>query len=193
MNKKYIVRLEPQEREELLNLVSKGKAAARKLTHARILLQSDVSEGGSSRTDEQIAAALGVTTRTVEHVRQRCVEEGLEAALERKKREGSPTPRILDGAKEAKLVALCCSEAPKGRKRWTLRLLADRLVELNIVESISRDTVRRGMKKKRAQTLAQKDVLYPTGTQRRVRLRYGKRAGRIPPALRRETAGRVHG
>jgi transposase len=193
MNKKHVVRLEPQEREELQRLVSRGKAAARKLTHARILLQSDVAEGGPGRTDVQIAEALGVTTRTVEHVRQRCVEEGLEAALERKKREGSPTPRILDGAKEAKLVALCCSEAPKGRKRWTLRLLADRLVELNIVESISPYTVHRVMKKKRAQALAQKDVVHSTRAERRVRMRHGKRAGCVPSALRRETAGGVHG
>lgn len=193
MNKKHVVRLESQEREELQKLVSKGKAAARKLTHAHILLQSDVAEGRPGRTDEQIAEALGVTTRTVEHVRRRCVEEGLETALERKKREGSPTPRILDGAKEAKLVALCCSEAPKGRKRWTLRLLADRLVELNIVESISRYTVHRVMKKKRAQALAQKDVVHSTRAERRVRMRHGKRAGCLPSALRREPAGGVHG
>jgi transposase len=147
MNKEYVVRLEPQEREELQKLVSTGKAAARKLTHARILLQSDVSESGTGWKDEQIATALGVTTRTIQHVRQRCVEEGLEAALERKKREGSPTPRILDGEKEARLVAICCSEPPKGRTRWTLKLLSDRLVELEVVESISRDTVGRTLKK----------------------------------------------
>ena len=144
---KYVVRLEPQERESLQKLVSKGKAAARKLTHARILLQSDVSEVGPGWVDEQIATALSVTTRTVEHVRQRCVEQGLEAALERRKRETSPTPRILDGAKEAKLIAICCSEPPEGRTRWTLNLLSDRLVELNVVESISRYTVRRTLKK----------------------------------------------
>jgi transposase len=147
MNKEYVVRLEPQEREELQKLVSTGKAAARKLTHARILLQSDESESGTGWKDEQIATALGVTTRTIQHVRQRCVEEGLEAALERKKREGSPTPRILDGEKEARLVAICCSEPPKGRTRWTLKLLSDRLVELEVVESISRDTVGRTLKK----------------------------------------------
>ena len=147
MNKEYVVRLGPQEREELQKLVSTGKAAARKLTHARILLQSDVSKSGTGWKDEQIATALGVTTRTIQHVRQRCVEEGLEAALERKKREGSPTPRILDGEKEVRLVAICCSEPPKGRTHWTLKLLSDRLVELEVVESISRDTVGRTLKK----------------------------------------------
>lgn len=148
MNRRYIVRLEPREREDLHKLVSKGKGAARKLTHARILLKADVSEGDPGWTDQRIAEAFGVTTRTVEHVRQRCVEQGLEAALERKRREQGPTPPILDGAKEAKLVAVCCSKPPQGRRRWTLRLLADRLVELNIVQSISPDTVGRVLKKK---------------------------------------------
>lgn len=148
MDKKYVVRLESQEREDLQKLVSKkGKVAAQKLTHARILLQADVSEAGPGWTDEQISQALGVTSQTAANVRQRCVEKGLEAALERKKREGSPTPRILDGAKEARLVAICCSPAPEGRKRWSLNLLADRLVELDVVESISRDTVARTLKK----------------------------------------------
>jgi hypothetical protein len=148
MNKKSVVRLEPQEREGLQKLVSKGKAAARKLTHARILLASDVSEeAGPGWMDERISTALGVTTRTVEHVRQPCVEEGLDAALGRKKRETGPRERILDGEKEARLVAICCSEPPKGRTRWTLKLLADRLVELEIVESISPNTVLRTLKK----------------------------------------------
>lgn len=147
MNKKYIVRLEPSEREQLQKLVSTGQGAARKLAHARILLQADVSEAGPSWKDEQIASALGVTTRTIEHVRQRCVEQGLEAALERKKQECASTPRILDGQKEAKLVAICCSKPPAGQTRWTLTLLADRLVELEIVESVSRDTVRRTLQK----------------------------------------------
>jgi transposase len=147
MNKKYIVRLEPREREQLQSLVSTGKGAARKLTHARILLQADLSKQGPGWTDKQIAQALGVTTRSIEHVRQRCVEQGLEAALERKEREFPATPKILDGRKEAKLVAICCSKPPVGFARWTLKLLADRLVELEIVESISRDTVRRTLQK----------------------------------------------
>ena len=139
--------MEPQEREDLHKLASNGKGAARKLTHARILLKADVSEGNPGWTDERIAEALGVTRQTVEHVRQRCVEQGLEAALERKKREHGPTPPILEGAKEARLVAVSCSKPPQGRRRWTLHLLADRLVELRVVESISPDTVRRALKK----------------------------------------------
>lgn len=193
MNKKYIVRLEPQEREDLGKLVSRGKGAARKLTHARILLQADVSEDGPGWTDERIAEALRVTTRTVEHVRQRCVEQGLQAALECKKRVQPATPPILDGAKEAKLVAICCSKPPRGRRRWTLRLLADRLVELNIVESISPDTVRRTLKKKRTEALAQADVVHSAGAERGVRLRHGERAGSVPSALRRQSSRGVHG
>jgi transposase len=193
MTKKYIVRLEPREREDLHKLVSKGKGAARKLTHARILLKADDSEGRPGWTDERIAEALGVTRQTVEHVRQRCVEQGLEAALERKKREHGPTLPILDGAKEAKLVAICCSKPPPGRRRWTLHLLADRLVELNIVESISPDTVRRALKKKRAEAVAQADVVHSAGAERRVRLRHGKRTGGVPSSVRRQSSCSVHG
>jgi len=146
MNKKYVVRLDPHERERLGKLVSVGKAAARKLTHARILLQTDVSADGPGWTDEQVSDALGVTTRTVENVRRRCVEEGLDSALGRKK-SCRVYERKLDGTGEAHLVALCCSEPPKGRRRWTLQLLGDRLVALDIVESISYETVRRTLKK----------------------------------------------
>jgi transposase len=112
-----------------------------------VLLQADQSKTGPGWTDERIAEGLGVTTRSVERIRRRFVEEGLASALERKKQRRPSTPRRLDGAKEAKLTALCCSKAPNGRRRWTLRLLADRLVELNIVESISYETVRRTLKK----------------------------------------------
>ena len=129
MAKKYVVRLEAQEREDWQKLVSRGKGAARKLTHARILLQGDVSEGGPSWSDGRIAEALGVTARTVEPVRQRWVEQGLEAALEGKKREQGPTPPILDGAKEAKLVAVCCSKPPRGLGEGEHVLLGDRLAE----------------------------------------------------------------
>ena len=145
MNKTYIVRLTDQEREELTALVSKGKGAARKLTHARVLLKADAD--GPGWTDERIAEALDVGRRTVENIRKRWVEEGFEAALNRKKRCRPPREKILDGEKEAKLIAIACEHPPKGRKRWTLSLLADQLVELEIVESISYETVRRTLKK----------------------------------------------
>ena len=146
-NKRYVVRLERSERERLQRMVSVGKGAARKLTHARVLLQADQSTEGPGWTDERIAEGLSVTTRTIEQIRQRFVEEGLESALERKKRCRPAVEPLLDGAKEARLVAVSCSKPPEGRRRWTLRLLADRLVELNIVDSISYETVRRTLKK----------------------------------------------
>ena len=145
--KRYVVRLEPDERVRLERLVSAGKGAAAKLTHARVLLQADQSPAGCGWTDARISEGLGVTTRTVEHIRQRFVEEGLEAALVRKPQCRPSRERLLDGAKEAKLTALCCSKAPNGRKRWTLQMLADRLVELKIVDSISYETVRRTLQK----------------------------------------------
>ncbi len=145
-NKRYVVRLEAEERAGLQRLVSVGQGAARKLTRARILLQADESDAGPAWTDERIAEGLGVVVRTVEHVRRQLVEEGLEAALERR-RPRREYERRLDGAGEAKLVAVCCSKPPDGRRRWTLRLLADRLVELKVVDSISYETVRRTLQK----------------------------------------------
>src|SRR4051794_16634694 len=125
--KRYRVTLTAQEREALGRMISRGKAAARRLAHARVLLQADASEGGPDWTDTRIAEVVRVSVRTIERVRQRFVENGLEAAL-------LPQPsrrvyaRKLDGAQEAKLVALACSEPPEGKKRWTLRLLAERMV-----------------------------------------------------------------
>ena len=147
LNKRYVVELELEERARLERMVSVGKRAAAKLTHARVLLQADQSAAGPAWTDARIAEGLGVTTRTVENIRRRFVEQGLQAALERKKQCRPSRERLLDGAKEAKLTAICCSKAPNGRRRWTLQLLADRLVELNIVDSISYETVRRTLKK----------------------------------------------
>ncbi len=147
MNKKYIVRLSREERSELLTMIRVGKAAAHKLLWARILLKVDMGKGRAWLSDEEAAEALETSRRTVERVRRRLVEEGLEAALTRKKRETPPRQPILDGASEAQLVALCCSEPPRGRARWTLRLLADKLVELEVVQWISKDTVSRRLKK----------------------------------------------
>ena len=146
MVKRYRVRLGEEEQEELMALVSKGRAAAYKQTHARILLLSDENQAGGGMKDEEIVRALKVSIATVERVRRRGVEEGLEAALERK-RQLNRRPRRLDGQGEAHLVALACSQPPEGRVSWTLKLLADRLVEREIVESISTETVRQTLKK----------------------------------------------
>jgi transposase len=145
--KKYKVTLTAEERQQLRDLIAAGKAAAPKLTHARILLKADAADGGPSWPDERIAEAVEVSVATVERLRQRFVEQGLEAALGRKKQDRPSRPRKLDGRAEARLIALACSAPPEGRKEWTLRLLADRLVELDIVDTICHETVRRVLKK----------------------------------------------
>ena len=144
---KYVVRLTEEERKSLKELTVKGRTQAYRIKHAHILLKTDAD--GPNWTDERIAEAISVHVNTVRNVRQRFVEEGLEAALGRKKPELPPRERILDGEKEARLIALGCSAPPKGRARWTLRLLADKLVELEIVDQISHETVRQGLKKTR--------------------------------------------
>ena len=148
MVKKYHVTLTPEERAELGAMVAAGKAAARKLAHARVLLKVDEAEGGPGWDDAAAAEAVEVGAATVARVRQRFVEEGLEAALSPR-----PTSRVyarkLDGENEARLVTLACSAPPDGRNRWTLALLADRLVALGHVEDgrLSYETVRRCLKK----------------------------------------------
>lgn len=148
MRKIYRVTLTEAERKQLLDLIGKGKSSARRQAHARVLLQADESEDGLSRSDAEIHDALGVAVSTIERVRQRFVEGGLEPALDRK-----PSirqyERILDGAAEAHLIALACSEPPDARACWTLQLLADRMVILGHCESIGRETVRRTLKKMR--------------------------------------------
>src|SRR5512143_704476 len=183
--KRYKVTLDAQERQDLHDLIAAGQAAARKLTHARILLKADAAEGGPAWPDHQIADALEVSVATVERVRQRFVEEGLDAALDRKRRERPAREVKLDGRAEARLIALACSAPPEGRAVWTMRLLADKLVELEVVDSISDETVRLALKK-RDQALAEGAMVHPAGGRRRVRLRDGGRAGSLPPALRRE-------
>ena len=146
MEKRYRVTLRELERENLRKLVRVGKAAARKLVRARILLLADQSEGGSSKSDPAIVESLGCGRASVERVRKRFVEEGLDAVL-------NPPPssrvyeRKMDGKAEAHLIALACSAAPEGCSRWTLRLLSDQMVALEQVESISFETVRRTLKK----------------------------------------------
>jgi transposase len=148
--KRYKVTLEVEERQNLHDLIAAGRSAARKLVHARILLKADAAEGGPAWPDWQIADALEVSVATVERVRQRFVERGLDAALDRKPRERPPRERKLDGRAEARLIALACSAPPEGRAIWTMQLLADRLVELEVVDSISDETVRLALKKTRS-------------------------------------------
>ena len=158
--------------------MSKGRAAAYKQTHARILLLSNEGRGGGTLKDEEIGRSLQVGTATVERVRRRCVEEGVEAALGRKE-QLNRRQRKLDGQGETHLVALACAEPPPGRVSWTIKLLADRLVECEIVESISPETVRQ-TPKKRTQALAEGVLVHPAPRQRRVRVRDGRRAGSLP-------------
>lgn len=148
--KKYLVTLTSEEREQLTTLISAGKASALKLAHARILLKADQSEGRPTWPDTAIADALEVSTDTVARVRQRFVEQGVEAALVRKKQDKPSRERVLDGTAEATLLAVACSDPSDGRTAWTLTMLADRLVELHVVEKVSRETVRRVLKKTRS-------------------------------------------
>lgn len=145
MNKTYVVRLTEEERQTLRALVSKGKTQAYRIRHATILLKVDAD--GPNWSDERTAEAVGCHPNTVRNVRQRFVERGFEAAIERKKQESPSRKPKLDGAAEARLIAESCSEPPAGRAGWTLHLLAERLVELEIVESISHETVRQTLKK----------------------------------------------
>jgi hypothetical protein len=146
MKKRYVVELTKKERQKLRQLVSSGKARARKLTHARILLKADSSLGGPNWPDSRISRAIDAGTATIERVRKRFVEDGLEAALSRRK-PNRLYPHKLDGDAEAHLIAIACSEAPQGYQRWTLQLLADRMVQLGHVNSLSYETVRRTLKK----------------------------------------------
>ncbi len=139
--KKYSVTLTNEERQRLLSLISAGRGAARRLAHARIVLKAE-----QGLTDEAIAEAVEVSRPTVERVRKRFVEEGMEAALDPRRSE-KPRPRKLDGHQEAQLIALACSAPPVGRVRWTLSLLANKMVELKYVDSLSYETVRRTLKK----------------------------------------------
>jgi len=148
--KRYKVTLEAEERQQLHDLIAAGLAAARKMAHARILLKADAADGGPAWPDHRIADALEVSTATVERVRQRFVEQGLDAALDRKQRERPAREIKLDGRAEAQLIALACSAPPEGRATWTMQLLADKLVELEVVASISDETVRLALKKTRS-------------------------------------------
>ena len=144
---RYRVTLTMQERDDLEALTRRGKTHARRFIHARALLLCDAGPHGPAWTVADVAEALGVTSRTIEHLKERFVQNGIEAALERKAREKPPREVIFDGAFEARLIALACSDAPEGYQRWTVRLLADKAVELNLAPSVSHMTVQRILKK----------------------------------------------
>ena len=182
--KKYRVRLTAEERTGLKALVSKGRTAAYKQTHARILLQCDEGREDGGRTDGEIADALETGMATVARVRRRCVEEGIETALNRRP-QVNRRPKVLDGDAEARLVAMACGEPPEGCAKWTLRLLADRLVECEIVEAVSAETVR-GTLKKRSQAVAEGVLVHPAEGECGVRVRDGGRTG--APHMERELA-----
>src|SRR5579862_5170592 len=145
--KRYVVRLSADERAQLEALIRKGKSPAQRLLKARILLKADVSEAGGGWSDSRIIQALDTSVSMVYRVRKQLVEEGFEAVLSRKARATPPVARIFDGEKEAKLIALACSQPPEGRAHWTLRLLGNKVVELGIVDRASASTIHRTLKK----------------------------------------------
>ena len=145
--KKYVVRLSADEREKLSDFIRSGKRSAQLLTKTRILLKADVSDAGEGWSDSKIAAALDTSVANVERTRRQLLEEGFEAVLTRKYNPRSAPRRIFDGVAEAKLIALACGPAPSGYARWTLNLLEEKVVELNIVEKASDNTIGRTLKK----------------------------------------------
>jgi hypothetical protein len=163
--KRYIVKLTAGEKKQLNELLGKGKSAAKHQLKARILLKANVSKGGSGWSDARISEALGTYTNMCEQVRRQYVEEGLEGVLSRKKRVTPPTPAIFDGEKEARLIQLACSEPPKGHAGWTLRLLANKAVELHIVDQTSHSTVGKVLKKTRSNPISRN-----SGSSRRNRI-----------------------
>ncbi len=178
--KKHQVILTVEQRQSLLELIAAGKTSAQRLAHARILLKADASAGGPAWTDEKIAEAVEVSIATVERVRQRFAKEGVQAALDRKKQQRPSRERKLAGAAEAHLLALAGSEPPEGRASWTMQLLADKLVELQIVESICDESVRRTLKKQNQ------------AVSEGVRVYRGAGQSRIPPQQRGCVVSRSH-
>ena len=181
--KRYVVRLGCEERDQLEALIRKGKSPAQRLLKARILLKADVSQAGDGWSDSRIMAALETSASMVYRVRKQLVEEGLEAVLSRKQRATPAVAPIFDGEKEAKLIALACSKPPKGRVRWTLRLLENKVVELKIVDRASDSTIGRVLKK-HSQAPSARTMGNPAQRQQRARSRDGGRAGRLHAAAR---------
>jgi DNA-binding transcriptional LysR family regulator len=179
---KYRVALSEEEREGLTRMVSAGKAAARKLTHARILLLADDSLG-DERPDEQIVAALGSSLRTVSRVRQQLVTEGVDVAILRRRQPPRPDKIKIKGDVERRLITLACSDPPVGRCHWTVQLLADELVVLGLVDRIGVETVRQALKK-RHQAVDCRVVVHPAGRRCRLRLAHGRRDPDLHAAVR---------
>jgi hypothetical protein len=175
------VKLSADERARLESFIRSGKHPAQKLTKARILLKADASPGGEAWSDSRIASALTTGLATIARTRRQRVEEGFEAVLTRKHAPSSARQHIFDGAGEAKLVALACSEPPKGRARWTLRLLEDKVVELNIVDRVSDNTIGRTLKKP-PQTAPETAIRYSAQGQPGVCRGHGRCAGSLSPA-----------
>jgi hypothetical protein len=174
--KKYVVRLSAEEREYLDQLIRMGKSPAQRLMKARILLKADVGEGGEGWSDSRIIDALGTSPSMLYRVRKQLVEEGFEAVLNRKHRATPAVPKIFDGEKEAKPIALACSKPPEGYVRWTLRLLEEKVVELKIIDKASDNTIGRVLKK-HSQTPHQNAMGYPTQGEQRIRSRKGRCTG----------------
>ena len=174
-NKKFVVELSREERERLDKLIRKGKASAKIILKARILLKADQGEAGEGWSDEEICRALDTNVTMVARLREKLVTEGLDAVLTRKRQETPPIEPIFDGERQAQLIALACSEPPVGHARWTIRLLAEHVVERKIVESAHFNTVARALKK-RHQAAPEGILGHPAQGQRGVRRRDGGRA-----------------
>lgn len=180
--RKYRVTLDTDERAEVERLLARGKGEVRTLKHAMILMKADESQGPTAWTDEKIAEAVGVGIATVYRVRERFVEEGFEAALRAYKKGSRTYATKLDGRQEAQLIALACSTPPEGHGRWTLRLLAGKCIELEYVDKLSPETVRRTLKK-RAAAPSKKDVVHSAQTVGGIRPSHGRRARLVPSSL----------
>jgi transposase len=185
--KKRQVFLTAEQRQGLHERIAAGKASAQQLSHARILLKADASEGGPAWTDEKIAEAVEVSIATVERVRQRFVRQGLDAALDRKKQHRPSRERKLDGVAEAHLLALVVSEPPNGRACWTMQLLADKLMELQIVDSICDESVRRALKR-RDEAVTERARKHPCSVRRHGRLQQAGHAEERAASLPQKTA-----
>jgi hypothetical protein len=192
MAPRYRVSLTSDERDKLERMNRTGKTSARQFQYARALLLCDVAEGQQAWTVERVAEALGAAPRTIEHLKKRFVEEGLEAALERKRPEKPPRGVTFDGAFEARLIALACSEAPDGHSRWTVRLLAEKAVELDLAPKVSHMTVQRILKRR---TSASHPEVLEDSTEGKcgVRSQHGRCAGSLCLAVRPEVSGDLYG